>query len=85
MTRLGRIRSVLFATVLISAAATHAQALTHIEQNDPSVTYSGGWWPNANASHSGGDAVLTNTRGSRATVSFTGTAITWKGGADAWA
>ena len=86
MTRLGRIRSVFLATVLIfTAARAHAQALTHIEQNDPSVAYSGGWWPNANASHSGGEAVLTNTRGSRATVSFTGTGITWKGVADAWA
>jgi hypothetical protein len=82
----GRVYSVFLAIILISAAAvTHAEALTHIEQNDPSVTYSGGWWPNTNASHRGGEAVLTNTRGSRATVSFTGTGITWKGVADAWA
>ena len=75
-----------FFFVFMSLVSMRAFAqITHIEQNDPSVQYSGNWYSNNNASHSGGDAALTNTGGARATVTFTGTGVTWQGVADAWA
>jgi hypothetical protein len=64
---------------------TFAQgAVTRIEQDDPSVTYSGNWYSNSSNAHSSGLAALTNTRGSRATITFTGTGITWLGVKDGW-
>jgi hypothetical protein len=59
--------------------------VTHVEQDDPAVAYSGNWYANTSNEHSGGTAALTNTRGARATLSFTGTGITWNGVADGWA
>jgi hypothetical protein len=59
-------------------------SVTRVEQNDPSITYSGNWYANASDLHSGGEATLTNARGARATITFTGTGITWIGVADPW-
>jgi hypothetical protein len=53
-----------------------------IEQDDPSITYSGNWYSNGAAANSSGGAALSNIRGSRATVTFNGTGITWIGVAD---
>jgi hypothetical protein len=57
---------------------------TRIEQDDPSIKYSGSWYSNSSAGHSGDEAALTNTRGARATLSFTGTGISWIGVRDGW-
>jgi len=57
---------------------------TRIEQNDAGVTYSGNWYSNSNAANTGGVAMLTNAKGARASVSFTGTGISWIGVADGW-
>ena len=70
-----------FLTVVRPAAA---QAITRIEQDDPSVAYSGNWYSNSNNGHSSTVAALTNTRGSRATLTFTGTGISWLGVKDGW-
>lgn len=59
--------------------------MTRVEQDDPSISYSGNWYSNSNPGHSGGVAALTNTRGARATITFTGTGITWIGVMDGWA
>jgi hypothetical protein len=76
----------LLALLLSSAAPGLAQgSITRIEQNDPSITYSGNWYSNSNAANTGGVAALTNTRGARATITFTGTGISWIGVMDGWA
>ena len=70
--------------LMLRPALASAQG-THIEQDDPAITYSGNWWTNDGAENSGGHAKLTNTRGSRVTLSFNGTGIQWIGVADAYA
>ncbi|OFW40805.1 MAG: hypothetical protein A3F70_16555 [Acidobacteria bacterium RIFCSPLOWO2_12_FULL_67_14] len=66
-------------------AAAQGAAITHIEENDPAILYSGNWYTNESAAHRAGTAALTNARGARATISFTGTGIAWVGVADGWA
>jgi hypothetical protein len=61
-----------------------AQGMTRVEQDDPSITYSGNWYSNESAGHSRGVATLTNAPGARASISFTGTGITWVGVMDGW-
>ena len=67
-----------------STPALVAGQVAHVEQDHPSISYSGNWYANSSNRHSTGLAALTNTRGSRATISFTGTGITWLGVKDAW-
>src|SRR5687767_5242409 len=74
----------LLTTFAISPALAQGGPVTRVEQDDPSVTYSGNWYSNTGDNHSGGTAALTNTRGARATVTFTGTAIRWIGVVDPW-
>src|ERR1035441_9424155 len=59
-----------------------AQTVTRFEQNDPRITYTGTWYPNANSLESGGSALLANLNGSQAVVIFNGTGITWIGASD---
>jgi hypothetical protein len=68
----------------VGASQASAARLTRVEQDDPSVQYSGNWYNNDNAAHSGGRAALTNARGARVTLTFIGTGITWIGIKDAW-
>ncbi len=57
--------------------------ITRVEQNDPSITYSGDWYSNDSSAHSGGGtSALTNARGAQVTVTFTGTGINWIGLSD---
>jgi hypothetical protein len=62
----------------VSAAAGRA------EQNNPAITYTGNWYPDTNAVLSGGTAVSATAANSSATVTFTGTGITWIGYRDQW-
>ena len=55
-----------------------------IEQNSPALTYTGTWLPNTSPAMSGGSAVLATNAGSRATISFKGTGITWIAYRDEW-
>ena len=55
-----------------------------IEQNGSAVLYSGNWYDNGLSAHSGGSAVLSMDAGSRASLAFTGTGISWIGYKDAW-
>jgi len=68
---------------LVSASfllAASAQAgTTTILENDPSITYTGTWYTNYETPNIGGMAYLTNFKGATATLSFTGTGITWIG------
>src|SRR5262245_23351171 len=64
--------------------AARAQSITRIKQNDPSVIYSGNWYTNENSANTDSLAALTNTRGSRASLTFTGSGISWIGVSDGW-
>src|SRR5947207_583144 len=55
---------------------------TRLEENDPSINYTGIWYTNGASPNSGGAAFLTNAKGARAALAFTGTGITWLGVAD---
>ena len=71
---------------LFAAPCAFAQggSITRIEQDDPSISYSGNWYSNETPLHSGGMAALTNAPGARVTLSFTGSGITWVGVVDAY-
>jgi alpha-amylase len=63
---------------------TGTTAFTRVEQNSSSVTYTGTWYANTGSFNSGGSAALAENPGSRATFTFTGTAVSWIGYKDAW-
>jgi hypothetical protein len=71
--------------VALTVSFARAQSLTRIEQNDPSVIYSGNWYSNTSTANTGGLAALTNTKGARASLTFTGSGINWLGVSDGWA
>jgi len=56
----------------------------YIEQNSPAITFTGSWYTNASTRASGSSSVLAIDPGSRATVLFNGTGITWIGYMDPW-
>lgn len=78
---------VLFVLLVLTftTTAARAQSNTRIEQNDPSVNYTGNWYTNSSSANSGGLAALTNTRGARASLAFNGNGIKWIGTSDGWA
>jgi hypothetical protein len=55
------------------------------EQDHSSVSYTGRWYSNTHASHSGGNAVLAMDQGARGTFNFSGTGVRWIGFRDQWA
>src|SRR5712691_4078956 len=73
------------ALLALSVSSGLAQSITRVDQNDPSITYSGNWYSNTNSAHIGGVAALTNTKGARAQITFTGSGISWIGVMDGWA
>jgi len=60
----------------------HAGKITVVEDNDPSITYTGTWYTDYSSSYSGGSSHLTNAAGAQATIKFRGTGITWFGTVD---
>lgn len=84
--RLARTSLLLILFMAGSASFAHTQAsVTRVEQNDRSIVYSGNWYANGASTNSGGAAALTNTRGARASITFSGTGISWIGVSDGWA
>ena len=71
--------------LMTGPALAQGTSTTRVEQGDPTIAYSGNWYVNESAVHSGGLAALTNAPGARATISFVGTGITWVGVMDGWA
>jgi phosphatidylinositol-3-phosphatase len=69
--------------LLSSVAGTLVEAAT-IQQNDPSITYSGSWYTISNGVFGGGSAVEAMDPGAAATLTFTGTAVSWIGYKDQW-
>jgi hypothetical protein len=74
----------LFILVGSSPGIAQEASVTRIEQDDPGIAYSGNWYSNDSPNHSGGVSALTNARGARATLTFTGTGIRWIGVMDRW-
>jgi len=54
-------------------------AQTRIENNDPSIAYSGTWYANTSSSNFNSTAALTNFKGAQAVLTFKGTGVTWIG------
>lgn len=75
---------IIFVAGYVSPALAQGSA-TRVEQNDPGIVYSGNWYSNSASTNSGGGAALTNTRGARASITFTGTGVSWIGVSDGWA
>jgi hypothetical protein len=80
------VRSFVFlsVTLLCSFPLLAQVTTTHVDDTDPSITYQGTWYPNFESGNSGGHATLSNINGARASITFTGTAISWIGLADPW-
>jgi hypothetical protein len=53
---------------------------TRFQETDPSITYSAGWTPDGSLSWSGGTATVSTAAGAQATLTFTGTSVSWIGG-----
>ena len=69
-------------TMLASLCSGQGVSVTRIEQDNPSIVYAGTWYPNNETPNSAQSATLTNAIGATATLSFTGTGITWIGPLD---
>ena len=50
------------------------------EETDPAVSFTSGWTLDTSRAWSAGGAAVTSTAGERATITFTGTSVSWIGG-----
>ena len=66
------------------AGGLPAATVGRIENDNPGVTYTGIWYPNMHAMHSGGTAVLAVGAGSAISLNFNGTGIAWLAYRDEW-
>jgi hypothetical protein len=75
--------SLVLAGVLALSSLCLAQtgAITRVEENDPSITYSGTWVVDSLGVHSAGRAVVSDENGAQVSLTFTGTGIAWIGDA----
>jgi hypothetical protein len=55
-----------------------------VEENNPALIFTGRWYAKSGPDHSGGGAVLATDAGSRATITFNGTGVSWIGFRDEW-
>ena len=55
-----------------------------VEEDHPALVFVGRWHENLNAANSGSRAVLAMDAGSRATINFSGTGVSWMGNRDEW-
>src|SRR5205814_7086756 len=74
------------AFLIVDAVAVPAATVSRLQETDPSITYTAGtvaapdWMPfNTSRAWSAGIATLSTTPGAQATISFTGTGISWIG------
>lgn len=66
--------------VQVDAFDVPAPAVSHLQESDPGVAFSGTWAAeNSGIAWSAGDANITETANARATLSFHGTAAAWGG------
>jgi len=66
-------------TLGASVCAAQTATTTRVEETDPNIIYSGPWAPDTMGKASGGTALISLQTGARASLSFTGTGITWIG------
>lgn len=66
--------------VVIDAFDVPAPAVSHLQNTDPDISYSGSWTQgDASRSWSGSSATVSSTPNAQATLPFNGTSITWIG------
>jgi trimeric autotransporter adhesin len=68
-----------FFPLCVSPLTAQTATVTQILWTDPSIVYTGVWYTNSESPNIGGSSALTNDKGATATLSFTGTGITWIG------
>jgi len=66
-------------SVIVSVSNTSTGGTTRIEETDPSVAYTGNWFPQSRADLSGGSIVEGPDAGSTASLTFNGTGVSWIG------
>jgi hypothetical protein len=66
-------------TIVVDAFDVPGPAVSRLQETDPDITYSAGWVPDSTRAWSAGAATLTTTAGAQATLTFTGTGVTWIG------
>lgn len=67
-----------------AAAQTGVAPPGRFEETSPLVTWAGAWSENSLPAHSGGSARLAMDAGAAASITFTGSAVTWIGYRDEW-
>jgi hypothetical protein len=67
-----------------SPSPTPTPGPARYEENNPAVSWAGTWFAHNSIYHSGGRATLAMDAGSKATLRFTGTAVSWIGYRDEW-
>src|SRR6185503_18437262 len=55
-----------------------------IEESNPAISFTGKWFANPGATHSGGNSALSTDAGSRVSVTFSGSGISWIANEDEW-
>jgi hypothetical protein len=73
-----------FIAWLATALVSQAGNVKRVEQDDPSITYTGIWYSNNATPNSGGSSALTNSLNAQATITFNGSGITWIGVKDVY-
>jgi hypothetical protein len=72
-------------TTTATTTTTTPPSPSRLEQNAAAVAYSGGtWYTNATAPCSGGSCVMSMDTNARATLAFSGTAVSWIAYRDQW-
>src|SRR5882762_9582212 len=73
-----------WAAVLLAVSSLgwiSTQALARVEETNPSVSYTVGWTQgDISRTWSGGTAAVSTAPGAQATISFSGTSVSWIGG-----
>jgi hypothetical protein len=66
--------------VQVDAFDVPAPAVSHLQETDPEVAFSGAWaQENSGIAWSAGDAKLAEAAGAQATLAFRGTSVAWRG------
>ncbi len=69
-----------FNLIQVDAFDVVAPAVSHLQETDPAITYTTGWSAaNPNIAWSGGTALVSETPGAQATLTFNGTQVRWIG------
>jgi hypothetical protein len=72
--------SAVYNFVQVDAFDVPAPAVSHLQETDPEVAFSGAWaQENSGIAWSAGDAKITEAAGAQATLGFRGTSVAWRG------